>query len=292
MLPAPKPEDCLVKFYPQPGSAEWPQVARQIGQRRLTDYVEFLLWSQELLLAREVLKLIPAPLENLAGIEKLRALVEAKVAHLATFETYKAFYDKETERTPDVGHSLAFHCEVERYKRALEWVRSLPAEGPPIEVLVIGGQTGYLEAALLEANHRIVTTSCDIADAMQPSLRLLIDRFSGRARVHQVKTSVIDWPVGPFNAIFAFEVLEHVPDVDVAVHDLSVRLKPDGEVWISTPNMPMIPHYANPEEPPDHVRAFNPGRLARLLKSHGLTGSVETVEDATGLLARVKPRKA
>lgn len=266
-----------------PGSEDWLALSQTLGVERLAGYIEFLLWSQEPLLALEVLDRVPASVADLPQVARFRADIERRIAHLRSFETYRAFYEREaTERPPRIDQEFS----TPRWREPLKWLASLPAEGPPIEILVIGTQHGSWEAKLLEAHPRVVATSCEIAREFHPDLWKLATRFPGRTRLHKVEQSVTDWPVGPFDVVFFYEVLEHVPSDDEALSALRKILKPGGDLWLSVPLQPVCPSMTLGNQPCDHVRAYTMQRLADKLKLHGFTGEVGAVGHI-GILARV-----
>lgn len=269
-------------------------IDQRLGVERLLSWVEYLLWANEPIEALRILDNLPAVIDDdRCGlpdyISATRAMIASKLAHLRNFAAYRDAYEASYRRATDYGFDLTDLRKFERFTKAEAWAKALPQNGPTLEVSVIGGQGGFLEAALLAASHRIATTSSEVARVTQPSLTKLADLHPGRVRVHQVERSACDWAPGPFDAIFIFEVLEHVPDVDEAMTALVSSLKPTGELWISVPNSPLAPHLtlnAN-ETMYEHVRSFNTKRLTSLLRKHKLTGHTELIDGVNVLLAVV-----
>ncbi|WP_435022595.1 class I SAM-dependent methyltransferase (plasmid) [Tundrisphaera sp. TA3] len=67
-----------------------------------------------------------------------------------------------------------------------------------------------------------------------------------------------------FDSCLCTEVLEHIPDDDRAVRELSRCLRPGGTLLVSVPHPP-APH------DPNHVReGYTLGEMSRLLDRHGL----------------------
>ena len=102
---------------------------------------------------------------------------------------------------------------------------------PRAEVLVLGG--GYLhELPDLPPDLRL--TAADIDDRVTRHLSGLGD---GRlVRCVTIAGAADIERMGPFDAIYAKEVIEHVVDVERYLAVLARVLKPGGRAWFSTPN--------------------------------------------------------
>lgn len=78
-----------------------------------------------------------------------------------------------------------------------------------------------------------------------------------------------------FDIIYCAEVIEHVPDVNAFVAAIARLMKPDGRLYLTTPD---IGHWRRPKEiarwdafdPPAHCLYFDRASLTRLLAKHGL----------------------
>lgn len=79
-----------------------------------------------------------------------------------------------------------------------------------------------------------------------------------------------------FDLIYTSEVIEHVPEVRSFCGKLAQLLRPDGILYVTTPD---ISHWRRPRDvrqwdgfgPPAHLIYFNPKSLTDLLASFGLT---------------------
>jgi 2-polyprenyl-3-methyl-5-hydroxy-6-metoxy-1,4-benzoquinol methylase len=98
-------------------------------------------------------------------------------------------------------------------------------------VLVLGG--GYLhELPELPSNLRL--TVVDIDDRVTGYLKNIQDDRLERSITIRGPADIRG--LGPFDAVYAKEVIEHIVDVDAYVGVLAAVLKPGGVVWLSTPN--------------------------------------------------------
>ncbi len=78
-----------------------------------------------------------------------------------------------------------------------------------------------------------------------------------------------------FDMIYCAEVIEHVPDVNGFVAAIVALMKPDGRLYLTTPD---IGHWRRPRDiqqwdafdPPAHCLYFDRDSLSRLLAKHGL----------------------
>lgn len=83
------------------------------------------------------------------------------------------------------------------------------------------------------------------------------------------------FPDGHFDIITAYEIIEHVPNLDRFVGELKRILAPDGILEIRTPD---VGHWRTPRKletwdailPSEHLYYFDRRTLPRLLEKHGL----------------------
>ncbi len=122
---------------------------------------------------------------------------------------------------------------------------------PPITHLDFGGGSGLMSKVLREAGWQSST----------------YDPFADRgADVNAL---------GRFNLVTAFEVFEHVPDVNDLMKQLKALLAPQGVVIFSTltsdedivPGKPLTWWYASPRN--GHISLFSKKSLATLARNHG-----------------------
>lgn len=99
-----------------------------------------------------------------------------------------------------------------------------------------------------------------------------------------------------YDLIIASHVLEHIPDVDVALSILASRLREGGTIFLEVPNRsghPRLPRDTNP----GHLHFFSAASITRLLARHQLnvdsivSGSFESHRYPDSLRITAKPLK-
>ncbi len=274
------------------------EVASEVMQAKglvaFKNFLDFYLWSTEPIRAKLLFEILPRSISDLPQIGAMRAQLLAKLQHLTGWEQYQAAYasipedkyhtqDSFIERTLTYGRSEAVRC----------WAESLALEGPPVRVLSIGSQDGIIERPVLQANPRIHLTVCDVAPQAGERLQALMNDFPGRVSIHHVRESHYDWfpngdhgegkDGGLFDAIFLFEVLEHLPSDEAPLNAIMAHLERSGTLFLSTPvsNRWIEPHLTDPRLGPPwyfHVRSHNPSTLRDRFWFAGFTGDIYATE--------------
>lgn len=287
-------------------------VMRGVGLARLKDWTDYLIWSCEASKALDVLDNVPPSLARLPAVRDMRANIEAKMHHLDSWEAYQAAYasipasDFATDKnTKDQIASLV------RVQTVVAWAKGLPVEGEPLKVLCVGFHAGIIEQLLLDANPRIHITVADVAPQTSQGFQELVLKYPGRVDGHAMVADHYDWypegSEGTFDAATLFEVIEHVPSVSNALHELFTALKapaPDlangrmfegGRLFLSTPiSERWVETYLTeptPVGPPwyGHVRGFDYLSLTTAISS--LPFSVEAVLEGHDNVFTVQARK-
>lgn len=271
-------------------------VMKGLGVERVRALVEFMLWDTEPIKARRLLRdFVPAGVADSTEIAVLLRSLDAKVPHLKSWEGYQATYATIPGETYHTSAALADGVRrLGRCRAVVEWAKAAASTIDSIAVLSVGFQDGIIEREVLHANDAIKLTVADVAPQASEGLARLQAEFPGRVTSHAIVADHYDWAgySETFDAIFFFEVLEHVPSDGDALAKLHRHLKPAGTLFLSTPvaDMWIEPYLTGPNGPTwyGHVRAHNPTSLWRLLHRQGLTGRLEATDGGGVFLARVR----
>lgn len=141
----------------------------------------------------------------------------------------------------------AFYNDTSRRIRALL--------SPGCSVLVVGcRELPYFQTIGTDSYHLLVV-DLDLESVLHVvGLRL--------ANVNGVVTNVEYLALQPssFDLIICTEVIEHINDDTAAIARMSEALKPDGTLFITTPN-----YLACKDIPPEHIRHYEPDQLRQRL---------------------------
>jgi 2-polyprenyl-3-methyl-5-hydroxy-6-metoxy-1,4-benzoquinol methylase len=154
-----------------------------------------------------------------------------------------------------------------RYARTLASLRPFRQRGDLIEIGCAAGF--FLKSA--ERDGWNVTG----LELMQPAVEFARERLG--LTVLQKAVEDADLPVGAFDVVAIFEVIEHLSNPVATLRQLRTLLRPGGALVLSTPNMSSLSrhmlgrHWAvlNPGE---HLQYFNERTLADALGRAGFTG--------------------
>lgn len=163
----------------------------------------------------------------------------------------------------DVGSPQSRWAPAPRYllrlSLVLEWIRKLRPE----RVLEIGCASGHLIDTL--AAEGCQAHGIEISTDAQQHLE---ERFRGRSNptfeigdFHQLQ--------GTFDAVLAFEVLEHIEDDDGTVRKWAALLNPGGYLILSVPAH--LRQWTSLDEAAGHYRRYEREPLRALLQRHGLS---------------------
>lgn len=153
--------------------------------------------------------------------------------------------------------------------RLLNWdqrsfLRDRPHPGGSL--LDVGCGTGYFAEAARRVGYRV--TGLDLS---RPQLELARQRF-GLSSLYPMALGEYarQAPVGSFDVVTAFQVLEHVADPVSFLADARRLLAPRGYVAIGVPNWRAWPIFRDPlDAPPNHLTRWSPKSLTGALERGG-----------------------
>jgi SAM-dependent methyltransferase len=85
----------------------------------------------------------------------------------------------------------------------------------------------------------------------------------------QADASRLPFAAASFDAVFAFDVLEHIQDEDAALEEVRRVLRPDGSFVLSVPAFPFL--FGRQDVVCHHHRRYRRSRLVPLLQAHGFS---------------------
>ena len=166
-------------------------------------------------------------------------------------------------------------AEAVNYRR---WLVSLIEEQLGEDPLEVGSGTGEY-AASLSALGQSVTVS----EAYGPRLHQLQRRFAGDERV-TVRGLVIPANIeGEYSSVFAFNVLEHIPNDAAAVASMGRLVRPGGRVMVFVPAFRLL--MSRFDRQVGHQRRYRAAELRRLVEGAGLAVECLHHVNAPGFLA-------
>jgi 2-polyprenyl-3-methyl-5-hydroxy-6-metoxy-1,4-benzoquinol methylase len=122
-------------------------------------------------------------------------------------------------------------------------VRHMALQNRPLKVLSVGDGLGFDCVHLAHKQHKVAYF--ELAGLSERFARQLFERSGLDIDMYTDPAAV---PVGSFDAITCFDVLEHVPDPIAMVKTLTSWLKPGGLLYVSAPFYMILPWY------PTHLR--------------------------------------
>ncbi|MDD5447668.1 MAG: methyltransferase domain-containing protein [Actinomycetota bacterium] len=137
---------------------------------------------------------------------------------------------------------------------------------PGSRVLDVG--SGYSIFHLAQVDWDFDITCCDLDSAAMEKMRLIAPNFSWVV----ADATKLPWENSSFDAVYAGEIIEHVPDTDEALEEWRRVLAPRGILILSTPNRERLLARANGKAipvHPEHIREFGMLELQKILEEHG-----------------------
>ena len=147
------------------------------------------------------------------------------------------------------------------------------ARGPGARFMDVGASGGFMMAAARESGFDATGIELDpksVAYARQHYPACPVFHGTVEMFLHDTPEAAAS-----FDVIYCAEVIEHVPDVNAFVAAIARLMKPDGRLFLTTPD---IGHWRRPRDiqrwdafdPPAHCLYFDRPSLTRLLAKHGL----------------------
>jgi len=144
------------------------------------------------------------------------------------------------------------------------WLVSLVEPQLGDNPLEVGSGTGDY-AASLAARGQSVTVS----EAYGPSLHRLQERFADDERVVVRELVVPEDVEGDYSSVFAFNVLEHIPDDAAALRSMARLVRPGGRVMLFVPAFPVL--MSRYDRQVGHQRRYRSAGLRRVVEGAGLS---------------------
>ena len=196
--------------------------------------------------------------------EQVRAGYDAEYSTL-----YTAKADKKLKRARGRVQRL-----VRRYGRGKRW-------------LDVGCSAGFVVKAAQDAGYEAHGVDIEAAAVAWGRERYDLDNLRAGLLDEQA------YPAASFDVISAYDVIEHVPDLNAFVAELERLLAPQGVIDLGTPD---IGHWRVPTpletwnelKPSEHLYYFDRQTLGRLLARHGLVIDRVRIALKPGLKAYVK----
>ena len=198
------------------------------------------------------------PFVRCAGCELV--LINPRPRYNAVLETYDNAYTAGYTNKAD-----------KKRRRCRRWVARIQKRFAPVgRWLDIGCSAGFV----VEAAERAGFDAFGI-DVEAGAIAYAREQL-GLAQVKQGSLEDQAYPDQHFNVISLYDVIEHVPDLNMLVATLKRLLHPAGVIEIRTPD---VGHFRVPRDlsqwseikPSEHLYYFSRGTLARLLERHALS---------------------
>ena len=200
---------------------------------------------------------------------KTRAYLEARFERRTPDGVYFA-------HQPIYGFRMS-HSEpwlFERYARTLEILRAL-ARLPFDTLLDVGAGEGYTAHAARELlGGRVV-----VADVSENACRRAREIFGLEA--HAGDARALPFADGEFDVVLCSETLEHVPDLDAAVHELIRVARRAVVVTVPHESPERVAENRAAGEPHAHINSFDRTSFAGLVREHGLTVTARPIVSPT-----------
>lgn len=178
----------------------------------------------------------------------------------------EGYYTDESHQDAYVVEHPFFHSFHEARLRTMDRVfrRYIP---PGSRVLDVG--SGYSIFFLITTDWEYEMTCCDLDSSAMEKMRGLVPQW----RWLVSDATRLPFEDGSFDAVFAGEIIEHVPEPAAALSEWKRVLRPGGTLILTTPNRDRLLARANGRAMPvhpEHVREFTLPEMRGMLAGEGL----------------------
>lgn len=245
---------------------------------------------------------VPYILEGDPEIARARVEQRLKVNHIvgedAAYGDYYATNGHERPFEEQYQQSAEeAHLHLHRVAFLRDW---LEAQAGPLALLDVACNDGWMAVNLHAAWPDLTYHGLDLnpdcikrAKGRQvPGSRFVVAAAEEASTAARRDIS-IKRPLGGYDVVVAYELVEHVRDPDAVLAAMASVCKPGGSLFVSTPLGACtggdLPHWWV-LEPAGHVRAFTPTTFAQLLQRHGSCDGISVCQASEGelMVARVQ----
>jgi 2-polyprenyl-3-methyl-5-hydroxy-6-metoxy-1,4-benzoquinol methylase len=232
-----------------------------------------MLVHDEVLSARELLKIAPWDIREDPRLADLKLMVDVQLAHVDRPDEYWRMYEDygiEKETIPLLWPILPEYSQFARFEAAMELVR------PGMTVLDVGSYDGWFvnraglrgaRAFGIDASRKMVDLANQVAHDHRTGARFAVARFG---------ESFPDSFPGRYDLVVCMELYEHVVDTVSLLSRCAALTVHGGTLMVSTPHGSWLrgmavdygPSWDAPH-PREHVRAPTPEDLGRDLFAAG-----------------------
>lgn len=242
----------------------------------------YLVRNDETVKARRVLEVIPHNLADHPTVMSMERWARKLDKHLADPKAYQAFYSDESETgaCPTEDRMLVPSTHLGRVKFLIDY---LTKHKPDADVLEVGPFDGPVALPVLQALPKVRYFAVEASKASADRLRANAERFGVSHRLHiaiatdpgaAMKEMEREFGKTKFDAVVAFEIIEHVPDPYAFLVGLKWHVGDGGRLFVSTPWGAFdrgFPENMATRDPRGHVRAMMPRELVDVAAKSGLS---------------------
>jgi 2-polyprenyl-3-methyl-5-hydroxy-6-metoxy-1,4-benzoquinol methylase len=153
-------------------------------------------------------------------------------------------------------HRFKRTMRLARVERVLGILRGLQ----PANLLDIGSGRGAFLWPLLDAFPDLEITACDMLDYRISDIQAVTDGGFSNLQARLEDATRLAFADASFDVVTMLEVLEHIPDAQQAINEVSRVAR--RSVIVSVPS--------HPDDNPEHIHLFKPADLEHMFKQAGI----------------------